>query len=188
MIEVDSDVQDLLGAADDDDDKPNHWLWGSVHRIRRSLNRLIGTDDDLTVAPKRPNAAEKLNRKKSILERQKAKEKMALKKEAKKQLNETGKSKKLKGRRTYANRLKRQDEDEGDAYEDDENDDADNGSGENDINTNVYNSDSNGSVTETESPNVQTTDMDRPERLCKNYFLQIIVKFHYLFHGEFYVE
>lgn len=106
---------------------------------------------------------------------------MALKKEAKKQLNETGKSKKLKGRRTYANRLKRQDEDEGDAYvdEDDENDDADNGSGENDINTNVYNSDSNGSVTETESPNVQTTDMDRPERLCKNYNL---------FHGEFYVE
>lgn len=157
VVEVDSDVQDLL-AADDDDDHNQHWLWGGVRRIRRSLNRLIGSEEDSEAAkavPKRPKV-DKLNRKKSA---NKSKDKMLSKKDGKKKVNETTKSpKRLKGRRMYVNRLKRQDEpaygDDGD--DDDDNDDEiDTGSGENDISEN-----------DTE-PNRQSGDMDQPEKLCK---------------------
>lgn len=44
------DVQDMLvqSNANNNDDNENHWLWNSVRRIRRSLDKFLGTDSSST--------------------------------------------------------------------------------------------------------------------------------------------
>lgn len=56
----DADVQDVLTDVDD-----SHWLWGSVKRIRRSLDQLMGSDmPSVAVAQKsdEPRKARKLKK------------------------------------------------------------------------------------------------------------------------------
>lgn len=144
--ERDSDVEELMNIDDSDE----HWLWGSVKRIRRSIDKLLGTEkpsEASDTTERQPKSVTKLlpkHRKKVLALNEKRKNKKALKKDGK--LKATGSKKMLM-------RPKRQEYDDIDDEEDE--DDEDEISSGNSYIPEAY-------------PEVEVTEKE--DRLCKFFF------------------
>lgn len=115
--ERDIDVEELMHTDDSDE----HWLWGSVKRIRRSIDKLLGTENPSEVSEtteQQPKSVKKplpKHRKKVLVSEDKQRKN-------KKTLKNDGKSKVVSGKKRVM-RPKRQDYD--DLDEDDDEDDED---------------------------------------------------------------
>lgn len=115
----DIEVEELMNIDDSDE----HWLWGSMKRIRRSIDKLLGTENPSEVSqsterqPKHVRKPMIKHRKKVLVNGEKQK--------VKKNFKNVGNSKSIGGK-TLAMRPKRQDyeyqisEDDEDEEEDDE--------------------------------------------------------------------
>lgn len=113
--ERDIDVEELMSTNSDE-----HWLWGSVKRIRRSIDKLLGTENPSDVSettePQRKSVRKPLpkHRKKVLSSDDKLK--------AKKSYKSAGKSRAV-GRKNVLTRPKRQEEYDDDDDNEDEDDD-----------------------------------------------------------------
>lgn len=124
--DVDSDVQDVLTDTHD-----SHWLWGSVKRIRRSLDQLMGSDSPPAAVAQKSDEPKKVRKLKKTgntnkLHKGKKHGKRAKHSEGQK-LNRSHKNE-LKNRPLIGRPKRQQDDD----YNDTEGDDEDEiGSGDN---------------------------------------------------------
>lgn len=114
--EGDIDVEELMNS----DDSGEHWLWGSVKRIRRSIDKLLGTENPSEVnqsTERQPNHVRKpmpKHRKKVLANGEKRKNKKILKND--------GKFKPVDSKKMVM-RPKRQDyDDDDDEFDEDEDD------------------------------------------------------------------
>lgn len=95
-----NDVQDILSDSGDD----SHWIWGSVKRLKRSIDQMLQSDEDSHKHVKRMASNDKINAEKP-------------------------KKKKKYHKQTMADRKKRQDIDDSEDYDEDDDDIID-GSGQ----------------------------------------------------------
>lgn len=146
--EGDIDVEELFNI----DESGEHWLWGSMKRIRRSIDKLLGTENPSEVSEsteRQPNHMKKQvpkHRKKFLVNGEKGKYKKIFKND--------GKFKSIGSKKMFM-RSKRQDYEDDNEFDDDEDEDDE------DILEPVS---SGGSpLPETELPEVS----EKEDRLCK---------------------
>lgn len=151
----DIDVEELMNSDDSDE----HWLWGSVKRIRRSIDKLLGTESPSEASEtteRQPKSAKKplpKHRKKVLPNEDK-------RKSQKKSSKNEGKA---VGRRKLVVRPKRQDYDD---IEDDEDEDDD----DDDVLEPVSSGNS-------YIPELYPEAPDKEDRLCKS---DLILFYHFL--------